>query len=187
MKADRNIFLLKIALVIVTLMIFQDQMSTREMLGLISVLGTIPLIFAIDVVEFFSKRKFSRALQISYLFFILMASIIGSNLMFYNHGFVYDKLAHIASGVLTVFMVRELFGRHISGQNAVVAFFFFVGIAALVAVAWESYEFSIDHFFGYDMQRIRTGTADTMVDMMTAVGGSIVGFTILRWSQRKAK
>jgi uncharacterized membrane protein YjdF len=186
MKSDKNIFLLKIALVVIVLIIFANQFGSRDALSLAGVLSTIPLVFAVDFVEYLTKRKVSHALQLAYLFFILVASIIGNSLMVYNLGPIYDKIVHLYSGVLTVFIVRELFGKEISGQRTIVKFLFYIGVTALAAVVWEIYEFSLDQIFGTNMQRaIEWGVVDTMIDMIAAIAGGIMAWVFMRLTKQK--
>jgi uncharacterized membrane protein YjdF len=187
MKSDKNIFLLKIALVAVALIIFANQYGHRDALSLAGVLATIPLVFVIDLLEYLTKRKFSHALQIAYLFFILIAAIIGNSLMVYSMGAIYDKVVHFCSGALTVFAARELYGKEIANQRAIIKFFFYVGIAALIAVAWETYEFLIDQLFSADMQRAanQSSITDTMIDMIAALAGAIGAWVFLNWTKRK--
>ncbi len=180
MKNDNNILFFKFSLVIITLIIFANQLGHRDILGLAGVLTTIPLIFAADIFEHFTKQKISHALELTYLFFILFGSIIGLNMMAFDMGQVYDKVVHFLSGILTVLVVRELFGKEILKQRTVIKFFFYAGMAALVAVAWETYEFLIDVIFNADMQRtIQWGTHDTMIDLIAAVSGGIVIWVFL--------
>ncbi len=164
---SRNIFLLKITLVVVTLIIFANNFGHRDVISLIGILMTIPLLFAVDIVKALTKRKISHGLELAYLIFILMAQIIGIDLMVYNTGFVYDKIVHFCSGILTVFMARELFGKDTSEMHHKLArFLFYVGITTLVAILWETFEFLMDQLFGTTMQHVdQWGVSDTMIDM----------------------
>ena len=187
-KADKNIFLLKIALVVVVLIIFANQLGHRDVVGLAGVLAMIPLLFLVDGIEHVTKRKISHGLELAYLFFILISAIIGTGLKVYDMGLVYDKVVHFCSGVLIVFAVRELWDKEIAKQRALIKFLFYVGIAALIAVTWETYEFTIDRLFGTDMQKvIESGVADTMIDMISSVSGAIVTFVFLQVHEKKAR
>ncbi|MCL2037864.1 hypothetical protein FWG95_02580 [Candidatus Saccharibacteria bacterium] len=185
MKSDKNIFLLKIALVVIILIIFANQLGSRDAVGLAGVLSMIPLVFLVDMLGHLMKRKISNMLELAYLFFLLLSAIIGTGLMVYNMGPVYDKVVHVFSGVLTVFAVREFWGKEIAKQRPLIKFMFYVGIAALIAVTWEIYEFTIDQTLGTDMQRvIDWGVADTMIDMIGALVGAVGAWIFLNWTKK---
>ena len=181
MENRRNIFLIKATLVLVALVIFACEFNNRDPFNLGGVLVTIPLVFACDVIGCFAKRKISPSLEIAYLFFILMASTIGVGLMAYHSGFFYDKVAHFCSGVLTIFAARELFGKDATKMRPLINFMFYVGLAALVAVVWEAFEFLMDLTMGTDMQRVVrwNGIQDTMVDMLAVMIGAIGTWVVL--------
>ena len=55
-----------------------------------------------------------------------------------------------------------------------------MALAALIAVAWECFEFLHDQLLGGQMQQlIVPGLADTMWDMIWALGGGLVTGVIL--------
>ena len=52
--------------------------------------------------------------------------------------------------------------------------FFAVSFAVFIGVIWEIFEFSMDHFFGFTMQK--SGLVDTMTDLIVdVVGASVIG------------
>jgi len=186
MESKRNIFLIKATLVFITLVIFTYEFGRRDAVNLSAVLAAIPLVFAVDVVGYFTKRKISPSLEVAYLFFILMASTVGVGLMAYHSGFTYDKIVHFCSGILTIFMARELFGKDAVKMRPLINFMFYIGLAALVAAVWETFEFTMDQILGTDMQRvIKWGVKDTMVDVLAAMVGAIGTWVILHQRKRR--
>ena len=65
-------------------------------------------------------------------------------------------------------------------------FLFYFAFTALIAVAWEIFEFSYDQICGGSMQTlISDGVSDTMWDLITAlIGGGTAGFFIM-FAQQK--
>lgn len=60
--------------------------------------------------------------------------------------------------------------------------FFSLSFAVLIGVIWEIFEFGMDYFFGFSMQK--SGLVDTMTDLMMDLGGATIvstfGFFYLR-------
>ncbi len=107
------------------------------------------------------KVTLPRELELTILFFIFAAEILGEIGSFYTHIKWWDTMLHTTNGFLMAaigFSLIDILNNspkfHISLSPlfvAVVAFCF----SMTVGVVWEFFEFGMDTFFGMDMQKDR--------------------------------
>ena len=146
-----------------------------------SYVATVGLAFVPDVLRLLGL-KISRRLEIWYYVFIVFAMILGIDLDFYKWEFFpYDKAVHAASGFLASFVARELI-EQASDKKDFLWFkaLFTISFVAFTACAWECFEFMMDQAFGQHMQElISVGVADTMWDIISAMGGGLLGTTLV--------
>ncbi len=115
------------------------------------------------------KVDFPTVLEIIILLFIFAAEILGELNSFYVRIPHWDTMLHTLNGFLCAavgFALVDLLNRdeHFSlklapGYIALVAFCF----SMTIGVTWEFFEYSMDRFFGYDMQK------DTVVRTISSV------------------
>lgn len=172
--------ILKIAIVIfgAVLMVLHFIPGTSEhFTKILSYLATMALPFVGDFFRLIGI-KISLRFELAYLLFLIPAMLVGIDLDLYKWEAVpYDKIVHMASGVLTAFGAREVLNQA-SGKPDKVWFkaLFSMSFVALVAVLWECFEFICDQIGGLHMQElISTGVADTMYDMIVALIGGAIG------------
>lgn len=152
----------------------------------LSYVATIFLPYAPDFFKLF-KIEFSLPLVLAYEVFLVVAMVLGIDLNWYSEVLVaangdsyYDKIVHFSSGILVVAAGQELLAFHASqnGKHKTAPWFqalFLLALVALVAVGWECYEFLYDELFGGHMQElVKSGVADTMWDMISALVGGII-------------
>lgn len=158
-----------------------------------SYLVTIILPFSPDIIKFFGLNTSTR-LQIAFSFFLGLAMVMGIDFDLYRIWYIFgnpcfDKIAHVASGVLAAFIAKEILDRNyegtdvkVSGSKARVkhydtrfAWIFIVSFVALTAAGWECFEFLYDQITGGNMQTlIADGLDDTMWDILGALLAGIV-------------
>ena len=155
---------------------------------ILSYLATLVLPFAGDALRLIGV-KVSLRFELAYLLFLIPAMIVGIDLDLYKWEAVpYDKIVHMASGVLTAFGARELLDQA-SGKPDKMWFkaLWSMSFVAFVAVLWECFEFGCDQIGGMHMQElISEGVTDTMYDMIVALIGGVIG-TILAFPIRNRK
>lgn len=100
------------------------------------------------------------------------------------HGYTtipfYDKMMHTVTGFFFGYIGLMLFyllkpSRKIDRSEAGLVSLFTVSFAMLIAVAWETFEFTINLFLHNDPQRVaETGVNDTMGDILVCLAGALV-------------
>ena len=124
-------------------------------------LGILTLI--LFMVPQFLDKKLSVTIQVGLetviLIFIFSAEILGEINAFYVKIPIWDSILHTTNGFLMAaigFALIDLFNRSekfsIKMSPYFVAFFAFC-FSMTVGVLWEFFEFSMDQFFGLDMQK----------------------------------
>jgi len=126
--------------------------------------------------------------------FIFAALFLGEVQGYYTRYWWWDIALHTSSGgllgiigFLLVHILNEEENIDIHMKPGFVAFFAFLFAVGLGAI-WEIFEFSMDQFFGFDMQKAMlndpSGLTDTMwdliVDTLGAIVISIMGYSYLR-------
>ncbi|MDO4759173.1 MAG: hypothetical protein Q4A30_00060 [Candidatus Saccharibacteria bacterium] len=131
--------------------------------------------------------KFSRRLELAYLWFLMPAMVMGIDFEGYKNIWAFDKLVHGLSGGLTLVVGLEFWQilaskmnwKKVTKQEKVLKSWFAMGIVAIIAVGWECFEFFYDQFCDGRMQQlVSTGVADTMWDLVMAMIGGIIILTL---------
>jgi len=123
------------------------------------------------------KLDFPSEFDIIVILFIYAALFLGELYQFYERFWWWDTMLHSFSGLILgnigYALVSYLNGNNNLNINlspvfvALFSFCFALSIGAL----WEIYEFSMDSFFGLNMQR--TGLDDTMKDLILDTLGAL--------------
>lgn len=120
--------------------------------------------------------------------FIFAALFLGETRDFYGRFWWWDVALHTTSGgllgilgVLLVYIMNETPRVDLQMKPGFIAFFAFC-FALSVGAVWEMFEFSMDNWFGSNMQK--SGLVDTMWDLIVdAIGAatiSITGYVYMR-------
>ncbi len=93
-----------------------------------------------------------------------------------------DLIEHFMSGVVAAYFAYDFAvvfqgrSRHLSPG---LASMFALCFSVFILVGWEFYEFTMDRLYGYDLQKSpilsEDGLVDTMIDMILAGAGSVLG------------
>lgn len=127
----------------------------------------------------FVAKKYGIKLPLDYVLvivvFLYMSMTLGSTFEAYEKFFWWDAVLHIASGVVISFaaylMLLTMYqDDRVKATPFIIAMFTFSLGLALGGV-WEIFEFTIDSFFGTNMQR--SGLSDTMWDLIVDAIGSL--------------
>ena len=127
--------------------------------------------------------------------FIYAGIYLGEVRDFYYRFFWWDTMLHTLAGFamgLIGFAIIFLFHKanKIKAHPFIIALFAFC-FSNTLSVIWEIFEFSMDTFFGLNMQKVHigTGVTDTMIDMIVnAIGAlfaSIIGYHYLKTGKSK--
>lgn len=126
------------------------------------------------------EREFALRLPVEFTFvntlFLYAAFGLGEVQEFYRRFWWWDLMLHAISavvlgwiGFLIVYVVYH--GRRLRIPPFYVAASSF-GFAVTLGVLWEIFEYLMDHFFGFNMQK--SGLDDTMTDLMVDAGGALL-------------
>ena len=121
--------------------------------------------------------SFSSRMNLIILFFVYAAIFLGEMGQFYVRFWWWDTLLHSFAAVIlgllgfsiVYFLNKE--AKHSALSPLFVAIFGF-SFAVMIGVLWEIFEFSMDYFFGFNMQK--SGIVDTMTDLAVDVLGAFV-------------
>lgn len=181
-KSERvkNIFLFLFRTLLLVAMGF-SMYESDWMNFFLSVL-TLFFTFLPSILEKRLKIDYPEEFEIIVLVFIFASLFLGEINSFYYRFWWWDLLLHgfssLIFGILAFSLVYILNKEgKIKLKPAFIALFAFCFALAMGAI-WEVFEFSIDYFFGMNMQK--SGLMDTMADMiLDAMGAlfiSLVGF-----------
>ena len=171
-KTTRNVKFVLLAAVVVK--IFQMVIAS-EFSRLAATVAVVPLIFTGDILKHF-KVRIPAIVEIIFLTFLFVSSILGSLFYFYEYVEHFDKFAHMLSGVLTAVLGAFILKKwQVRSKNQLAFELIFMNIFSLsVASMWEIYEFLATKVLGSDLQRVGvSGVTDTMHDIIVAFIGSL--------------
>ena len=128
------------------------------------------------------KVRLPIELDFTVIVFIYAALFLGEVKGYYTIFWWWDVLLHTSSGILfgifgflLVYVLNEEKKIRLNLKPFFVALFSFA-LANAVGAIWEIFEYSMDSFFGLNMQS--SGLADTMWDLIVNLLGSLVVVTL---------
>jgi uncharacterized membrane protein YjdF len=145
------------------------------------VLAGLALPFLPVVVEKVYKSHISFRIQLIYYVFLFISLTLGICMDWYKTAPFFDKIVHFGSGVLSALVgYYALVYFKVTKNPRGFKILFIISLCMLVAVGWECFEFACDKFLGQSMQQlVSVGPDDTMYDLISAVGGSIIGALLM--------
>jgi len=139
----------------------------------IIILSAFPTVFAKHY-----KIILPTEFELAAILFIFGSLFLGSSVGFYNRFWWWDILLHGISavllgivGLLLVWILNHNEKIEMSLNPLFICFFSF-SFAVAIGALWEIYEFTIDSFFGANMQK--SGLVDTMWDLIIDVTGAFI-------------
>lgn len=151
-------------------------------------------ISSITLLPIVLKRKFRihipAEFQILTIMFVFAALFLGEIHHYYARWWWWDIALHASSGLLLgifgfllVYVLNENERAQLSMRPHFIALFAFL-FAVAVGALWEIFEFSMDQFFGTNMQKPMlgddSGLTDTMWDLIVDVIGALI-ISLLGW------
>jgi hypothetical protein len=153
------------------LALVERQWHTAAMAILTILLTFVPIVF---------QRWYNVYIPpvlVSFVAFFAYATIfLGEVSGFYQKFWWWDLVLHLGSaigfGLVGVIVLLLLFGRKRNESHPFIFALLSFCFAVSVGVLWEIYEFGMDQFFGFNMQK--SGLFDTMADLIIdCIGASI--------------
>ena len=155
--------------------------------GIVIVLKDASIVVTLTI-PYIIKRLFkidiSEYLILIWIIFIFLSHYLGATLEFYNKWYMFDKITHFMSGILSA-GVGALILEKVKCKKLLFNLLFIVCFTWFCAGMWEVFEFTCNYLFGGDAQRVAlTGVSDTMWDMIVAFLGSLI-FCLFYYFKRK--
>lgn len=175
-------FLLRLSVIgVMIAQIFNRNFENVMLCVLTLILFTLP-----SFVERRLKIEFPDTLEIIILLFIYAAEILGEIRSYYTEFPAWDTMLHTLNGFLCAavgFSLIDILNRNdrfkFSLSPLYLALFAFC-FSMTIGVLWEFFEFSMDHFFGMDMQKDTVISSFSTVMLDPAGGTAPVPVTDIR-------
>lgn len=168
-REHKSSFLVYIVLRALVILMMILQIFNRNYENVFLCILTLFLLIVPSFIQVEFKIELPTTLEIIILMFIFSAEILGEIQSFYLKIPIWDTLLHTMNGFLAAaigFSLVDLLNNDKRLQfkmspvfMALIAFCF----SMTIGVMWEFFEFSMDHFFGMDMQK------DTVINSITSV------------------
>ena len=131
----------------------------------------------LEYLEKLSKLELSFSLKLLLVVFIFCAQVFGEILNFYFVIPFWDNILHLIAGFISScfgFSIIYCWGLKSNKEKTtfLISFIFLICFSITISVMWEFFEFSMDRYLGFDMQK------DTYVDKFNTVsiGDVDIGF-----------
>ena len=177
MKLKNLNYLLFIVMLLVSTIYGINAIKDGKIYLILIRFSIIPVMLAPFFLHKFFKIDIPVSLKTIYLVFIFFSHFLGSIVGLYNEIYCYDKIIHFISGVLTALIAIYLIYKtdFKSKNKLMMSVIFIISFTMLVASFWEIFEYTSDHLFLKDAQKVKlTGVNDTMQDMIVALLGAIL-------------
>lgn len=151
------------------------------------------ILFVLFLPTIFRKRlqvEIPAEFHIAAVMFTFAALYLGEIQQFYHRVWWWDIALHTSAGLLMgivgfllIFILNESERVHVHLTPGFIAFFAFT-FAVTIGTVWEIFEFSMDQFFGLNMQKPMlgdpSGLTDTMWDVIVnAIGAGFI--SLMGW------
>lgn len=166
-----NLLLIGLTLVLSSFIIFSEFDK-----GIVIVLKDASIVLTLFfpyILNRLFKLNISERLILIWIIFIFLAHYLGVICELYNSFYMFDKITHTMSGILSG-SVAILLLEKVKLKNIAFNILFILSFTWMCAGLWEVFEFTCNELVGGDAQRVvATGVSDTMWDMIVAFIGSI--------------
>ncbi len=132
---------------------------------------------------FFERRyqiKLPNELNLIAILFIYFSLYLGEIHKYYTKLWWWDIILHTSSGIVLGFIgfgvLFILYKRQKVNASPIILAIFSFCFALAIGSVWEIFEFSMDQFFGLNMQK--SGLRDTMWDLIVDSGGALIASAI---------
>lgn len=167
-----------LALLIILSLVFAIVISVIRLDYWLLFISVVTLILSLSptLFEWRYKIDIPEELEIATIVFVYASLFLGEAQGFYTKFWWWDLVLHMGSGIALGFIgfiiMFVLYKRNkIEGSPFILVLFSF-SFALALGVIWEIFEFSMDFFFGFNMQK--SGLIDTMVDLIVNSLGALI-------------
>lgn len=180
---DKKITALFLGILLITLIYNVVFQGSSKLSRIILAIATIVGIYVFFKITFLRR---SKASYIAAIIFVMLSMYLGNVLNFYTYIPHYDKILHLASGVIIgiisiviyAYFTKEYFNK----LNPMFLVFFSITFTIACAGGWEIWEFTSDKLFGLQSQL--NSLFDTMTDIICGTFGGLIS---LIWIYNFAK
>ncbi len=159
----------------------------NDWINLFLVFLTLFLTFLPNIIEKRYKVGYTNEFEIVVLIFIALSMYFGEIHSFYYRFWWWDIFLHALSSIIIggigfslVYILNEQ--KTSIKLSPIFVAFFSLGFSITLGVLWEIFEFSMDFFLSFNMQK--SGLVDTMWDLIIcflgALAVSLIGFFYLK-------
>jgi len=136
------------------------------------------------------KIKLPIEVDFTLTIILYLCYALGEYSNFYVRFWWWDLFLHVGNSIVLgmvgfILAYALLITSKITAKPFLISFFS-LSFAVFIGVIWEIFEFGMDYFFGFTMQK--SGLIDTMTDLMMNLGGagivSLLGFFYIRNPKR---
>ncbi len=169
---------------------FPISIWERNWLHTFLILLTIVVFFVAQKIQEKYDFYLPGELQLVLILFIYAGIFLGGVRDFYYRFWWFDSLLHAISG-LGLGLIGFLIPYSLYKTGKLKANYFFIALfgfcfALSLGAIWEIFEFTMDHFFGFNMQKARDlelvygyfdtrlGVLDTMYDLILDAAGALI-------------
>lgn len=187
-RATRIRFWFQLCFQIILVLASAIALFTQNWITVALALLTLFLTFLPSLIERQYKIDLPSEFELIVLVFLLLSMYLGELHNFYVRFPWWDLFLHGLSGVILGIVGLALV--HALNQNQVsiqlspgFVALFACTFAIALGVAWEIFEFAMDSFFGFNMQK--SGLVDTMWDLIVDAFGGILVALLGYWYLKK--
>ncbi|NCO11591.1 hypothetical protein CO038_00720 [Candidatus Pacearchaeota archaeon CG_4_9_14_0_2_um_filter_39_13] len=177
-----------IAVIIVLSLVFAVVISIIQRDYWVLFISIVALILTLSptIFEWRYKIDIPEELEIATIVFIYATLFLGEAYGFYARFWWWDLVLHAGSGIALGFIgfiiMFVLYKRNKIEASPFILSVFTFSFALAIGALWEIFEFNMDFFLGFNMQK--SGLIDTMIDLIVDAGGaliaSIIGFLYIK-------
>ena len=111
-----------------------------------------------------------------YLLFTFQGYVLGNVASLYKKTTFFDTYMHFITGIVgaLIALVILIKLKKYNKKDIVFNVIFIAFTVLAISASWEMIEFTMDHLFGMNTQRVETGVNDTMKDIIAAFFGMIL-------------
>lgn len=172
------LIIMQVIYVLTAVYLFAVGIKNQNWYDILMPVGTLvlfPVLWAV-----YRLFKFKKSYQMEFVIFLFtyLGFTLGGAASFYQKFPGFDKLLHTLSGVfvsMLAFALYLLLEKEIDSKKMMTAVFFVFFASMTVAALFEIVEYLAAPLVGRDLQQIaKTGVADTIIDMIVCLIGSLL-------------
>ncbi|MBU0456830.1 MAG: hypothetical protein ABH824_07235 [Nanoarchaeota archaeon] len=181
-KTDKIQLFISYLLQLILILAIIFSLYRQNWLNVFTITGILFITLLPAIIRHSYKVHLPLELDLIVIIFVFASLFLGEVRGYYTRFWWWDVLLHTSSGILfgfagffLVYILNEEKKVHVNLKPFFV-FLFSFAFANMIGVIWEIFEFSMDSFFAFNMQK--SGLIDTMWDLIVNTLGSLVVATL---------